>query len=160
MAFVHKWSISCLDVKNALLDGELSEVYMQPPPRYSIPEGMVCRLQRSLYGLKQAPWAWFKCFSSMITTASFFMSSRFSSMIMLFCAQHLMSELFFMLMIWLSLMMILNILYFVKARLSETFLMSDIGSLCYFLGIEVSSTREGFYMSQEKVHSEPSCFSY
>jgi hypothetical protein len=27
---------------------------MQPPPGYSIPNGMVCRLRRYLYGLKQA----------------------------------------------------------------------------------------------------------
>jgi hypothetical protein len=28
------------------------EVYMQPPPGYSVPDGMVCHLRRSLYGLK------------------------------------------------------------------------------------------------------------
>ena len=39
---------------------------------------------------------------------------------------------------------------FVKARLSEQFLMSDLGPLRYFLGIEVSSTPQGFYLSQEK----------
>jgi hypothetical protein len=25
---------------------------MQPPPGYSVPDGMVCHLRRSLYGLK------------------------------------------------------------------------------------------------------------
>uniref|UniRef100_A0A8R7R8J0 Reverse transcriptase Ty1/copia-type domain-containing protein n=1 Tax=Triticum urartu TaxID=4572 RepID=A0A8R7R8J0_TRIUA len=39
---------------------------------------------------------------------------------------------------------------FVKARLSEQFLMSDLGPLRYFLGIEVSSTSDGFFISQEK----------
>jgi hypothetical protein len=37
-----------------------------------------------------------------------------------------------------------------KARLSEHFLMSDLGPLYYFLGIEVSSTPQGFYLSQKK----------
>ena len=39
---------------------------------------------------------------------------------------------------------------FVKAHLSEQFLMFDLGPLRYFLGIEVSSTPHGFYLSQEK----------
>jgi hypothetical protein len=50
---IQGWFISQLDVKNDFLNGELREdVYMRPPPRYSIPEGMVCHLCRSFYGLK------------------------------------------------------------------------------------------------------------
>jgi hypothetical protein len=58
VASVREWSISQLDMKNAFLNGELrEEVYIQPPPGYSVPEGMVCHLRRWLYGLKQAPRA-------------------------------------------------------------------------------------------------------
>lgn len=65
-------AISQLDVKNAFLNGEMcEEVYMQPPPGYSIPEGMICHLRRSLYGLKKAPHAWFERFSSVVTDAGF-----------------------------------------------------------------------------------------
>jgi hypothetical protein len=39
---------------------------------------------------------------------------------------------------------------FVKTCLSDQFPMSDLGPLRYFLGIEISSTREGFFLSQEK----------
>jgi hypothetical protein len=39
---------------------------------------------------------------------------------------------------------------FVKAHLSDQFLMSDLGHLRYFLGIEISSTHERFFLSQEK----------
>jgi hypothetical protein len=39
---------------------------------------------------------------------------------------------------------------FIKSRLSDQFLMSDLGPLRYFLGIEISSTFEGFFLSQEK----------
>jgi hypothetical protein len=43
---------------------------------------------------------------------------------------------------------------FVKARLSYQFLMSNLGPLQYFLAIEISSTSEGFFLSQ--VYSGPS----
>jgi hypothetical protein len=77
VAYVRGWSISQLDVKNVFLNGELREdVYMRPPPRYSIPEGMVCHLHRSLYGLKQAPRAWFQHFASVVTAAGFSASAH------------------------------------------------------------------------------------
>jgi hypothetical protein len=77
VAFVWKWSISQLDVKNAFLNGELREdVYMHPPPGYSIPEGMVCHLRRSLYGLKQAPRAWFQRFAYVVIAAGFSVSAH------------------------------------------------------------------------------------
>ena len=39
---------------------------------------------------------------------------------------------------------------FVKKRLSDKFLMSDLGPFRYFLGLEVSSTPDGIYLTQEK----------
>nr|GEV30305.1 ribonuclease H-like domain-containing protein [Tanacetum cinerariifolium] len=53
-----KWPIHQLDVKNAFLNGDLSEtIYMHQPPGFVNARfpNHVCRLQRSLYGLKQAP---------------------------------------------------------------------------------------------------------
>jgi hypothetical protein len=50
---------------------------------------------------------------------------------------------------------------FVKRHLSETFLMSDLGPLRYFLGLEVTSTSDGIFLSGE-VRSQPpfSCWSH
>jgi hypothetical protein len=57
-----------MDVKNAFLNGDLSEeVYMQPPPDLSHPSDKVCRLRRAFYGLKQVPRAWFDKFSSTVS---------------------------------------------------------------------------------------------
>ena len=57
-----------MDVKNAFLNGDLSEeVYMQPHPGLSVELNKVCHIRRALYGLKQAPRAWFAKFSSTIS---------------------------------------------------------------------------------------------
>ena len=56
------WPLHQLDVKNALLHGDLEEeVYMVIPPGYMVfsKTEVVCKLQRALYGLKQSPGAWF-----------------------------------------------------------------------------------------------------
>jgi hypothetical protein len=44
---------------------------MQPPPRYFVPDGMVCHLRRSLYGLKRAAHAWFERLYYVVTAAGF-----------------------------------------------------------------------------------------
>ena len=64
-----------MDVKNAFLNGDLSEeVYMQPPPGLSHPLDKVCRLRRAFYGLKRAPRAWFAKFSSTVSRLGFSIS--------------------------------------------------------------------------------------
>ena len=70
-------------VKNAFLNGDLSEeVYMQPPPGLSVDFNKVCHLQRALYGLKQAPRAWFAKFSSTISRLGY-MASHYDSALFL-----------------------------------------------------------------------------
>ena len=72
-----------MDVKNAFLNGNLSEeVYMQPLPGLSIESSKVCHIRHALYGLKQAPWAWFAKFSSTISRLGY-MASHYDSALFL-----------------------------------------------------------------------------
>ena len=51
-----------MDVKSALLNGELEEeVYMEQPKGFHLSEVENCvyRLKKALYGLKKAPQAWY-----------------------------------------------------------------------------------------------------
>ena len=56
VAATSKWNLFQMDVKNAFLNGDLSEeVYMQPPPDLSVESNKVYHLRCALFGLKQAP---------------------------------------------------------------------------------------------------------
>jgi hypothetical protein len=149
VASVRGWSISQLDVKNVFLNGELREdVYMHPPPRYSIPEGMVCHLRRSLYGFKQAPRALFQHFASVVVAAGFFTSAHDPALFV-----HVSPRGRTLLLLYVDDMIIngddLEYIAFVKTRLSDQFLMPDLDPLRYFLRIEIS-TPGGVFLSQEK----------
>ena len=77
VATTKQWSLLQMEVKNAFLNGTLSEeVYMKPPFGTSPPPNKVCLLCHALYGLKQAPRAWFATFSSTITQLGFTSSSH------------------------------------------------------------------------------------
>ena len=72
-----------MDVKNAFLNGDLSEeVYMQPPPSLSVELNKVCQLRRAPYGLKQAPRAWFAKFSFTISQLGY-MANHYESALFL-----------------------------------------------------------------------------
>jgi len=67
LAAQKKWTIYQLDVKFALLHGELNEkVFVEQPYGYvkKSCEQMVYKLKKALYGLKQAPRAWDSCIES------------------------------------------------------------------------------------------------
>ena len=73
LAAIEGWTLTQMDVTNALLHGVLDEeIYMSlpqgytPPNQMQLPPNAVCRLHKSLYGLKQASRQWYHCFSTMI----------------------------------------------------------------------------------------------
>jgi hypothetical protein len=147
VASVRGWSICYLDV-NAFLNGELREdVYMHPPSGYSIPEGIICHLRCFFYGLKQAPRAWFQRFASVVTAVVFSASAHDPALFV-----HVSPRGRTLLLLYVDDMIITGddpeYIAFVKARLSDQFLMSDLGPLRYFLGIEI--TLEEFFLFQEK----------
>jgi hypothetical protein len=154
IAAVHQWPLFQMDVKNAFLNGDLTEeVYMQAPPGYSDYPDKVCLLRRALYGLKQAPRAWFAKFSSIVHQFGFSSSSHDTALFIRRSDKGMI-----LLLLYVDDMIITGddhsgISDF-KLFLHQQFEMKDLGHLSYFLGLEVSSDSTGYYLSQAKYASD------
>jgi hypothetical protein len=154
IAAVHQWPLFQMDVKNAFLNGDLTEeVYMQAPPGYLVCPDKVCLLRRALYGLKQAPRAWFAKFSSIVHQFGFSSSSHDTALFICLSDKGMI-----LLLLYVDDMIITGddhsgISDF-KLFLHQQFEMKDLGHLSYFLGLEVSSDSIGYYLSQAKYASD------
>ncbi|XP_071905821.1 uncharacterized mitochondrial protein AtMg00810-like [Coffea arabica] len=140
-----------MDVKNAFLHGDLKEdIYMTPPPGlFSTPSGDVCKLKRSLYGLKQAPRAWFDKFRSTLLGFSFVQSQYDSSLFLCKTSKGIV-----ILLVYVDDIVITGTDYALISQLQDhlqrCFHMKDLGSLQYFLGLEVYSSSTGIFLTQHK----------
>uniref|UniRef100_A0A2N9IVZ2 Reverse transcriptase Ty1/copia-type domain-containing protein n=1 Tax=Fagus sylvatica TaxID=28930 RepID=A0A2N9IVZ2_FAGSY len=133
------WSIRQIDIQNAFLHGNLSEeVFMHQPPGYSHPSfpNHVCKLKKALYGLKQAPRAWFSRLSTRLVELGFHGSLSDTSLFIYKSSIYTMFILTYVddiIITSSSSSAIDNLL----SSLQTDFAVKDLGSLHYFLGIEV-----------------------
>ena len=147
------WPLQQFDVKNAFLHGEMSEeVYMDLPPGCMIPEihsQKVCRLKKSLYGLKQSPRAWFGRFTKSMIDFGYHQSNSDHTLFLKRKQDKIMA-----LIVYVDDMVVtgndLEERKNLQNYLSKEFEMKDLGPLKYFLGIEVSRSRKGIFLSQRK----------
>ncbi|CAM8888286.1 unnamed protein product [Rhodiola kirilowii] len=147
------WPLFQLDVDNAFLHGDLhEEVYMTPPPGFYKTEkqlGMVCKLTKSLYGLKQAPRQWFSKFTDSLVTYGFVQSPHDHS---LFTYNH--NGEFLILLVYVDDVIITGTsiprIDHVKAFIHDAFRIKDLGTLKYFLGLEVARSSKGIFINQRK----------
>ena len=136
-----------MDVKNAFLNGELSEeVYMQPPSGLSVDSNKVCHLRHALYGLKQAPQAWFAKSSSTIFRLGYTTSPHDSALFLRRTDKGTI-----LLLLYVDDMIIagddLSGIQELKDFLSQQFKMKDLGHLSYFLGLEITYSTDGLYIT-------------
>lgn len=129
-----------LDVSNAFMHGYLKKnVHMQQPPGYIDDDHPhhVCKLEKSLYGLKQAPRAWFDRFTSQLLDVGFIASLADSSLFIYHFAHTIIYVLVYdndIIIIGNSSAHISNLIQ----ALSHTFDLRDLGSIHYFLGIQIT----------------------
>ena len=147
------WPLQQFDVKNAFLHGELSEeVYMDLPPGCMILEvhcRKVCKLNKSLYGLKTIS-------ESMVWKVHevhevFWLPSEKFRPHFILEKQH---GKITALIVYVDDMVVTgndpDKRKALQSYLSSEFEIKDLGHLKYFLGIEVSRSDKGIFLSQRK----------
>ena len=151
-ATINRWDIKQLDVKNAFLHRDLTEtVYMSQPPGFKNKEfpDHVCLLHKAIYGLKQAPRTWFDKVSSFLLRFEFICNIKDPSP---FICRH--GKVTIYLLLYVDDMILTGndstVLEKLLTSLSKEFRMKDMGSLSYFLGIQVKYTSTGMFLNQEK----------
>ena len=147
IAAAQRWEVHQMDVKNAFLHGDLSEeIYMEQPHGFIQDSSLVCRLKKSLYGLKQAPRAWYAKMDSFLLSQNFERCKSDPNVYMLRTHDSLL-----ILVLYVDDLLITgssaSAIATVKRALHDRFLMTDMGPLYFFLGLEISQDATGIKLS-------------
>ncbi|KAK0607898.1 hypothetical protein LWI29_022218 [Acer saccharum] len=152
IATSHGWPLRQLDINNAFLQGQLTEdVYMAQPPGFidSDYPTHVCKLRKAIYGLKQAPRAWYHELRQFLITSGFTNSYADTSLFVLKTGGALLYLLIYVDDIILTGSSTTQVEQFVDT-LARRFSLKDLGSLSYFLGVEVLPHKHGILLSQRR----------
>ena len=109
----------------------------------------VCKLVKSLYGLRQASRQWYTKLSATIKELGFVQSQADHSLFV-----HCKGSLFTALLVYVDDMVITGndqaCVASLKSVLDQKFGIKDLGSLKYFLGLEIARNKDGISLSQRK----------
>ena len=155
LANEHDLEVHQMDVKSAYLNGALKEeIYMEPPPGFDIPKGMVLRLAKAVYGTKQGGRVWYEDIRNTLKQmgyqrteadhAVFTRTDPSMSIIALYVDNITMAS------------KDLNTIKRDKEALKRRYEMTDLGELNWILGIRVTrDCQKGtISLSQEKFTAE------
>lgn len=151
IAAARNWHLHQLDVNNAFLHGDLEEeVYMTLPPGYGQQgETRVCRLLKSLYGLKQASRNWYSKLSSVLLSDGFTQSAADHSLF-----TRTIGSSFTVILVYVDDILVagndLSAITALKTSLDNRFKIKDLGTMKYFLGLEVAQSPLGIFVNQRK----------
>ena len=143
-----------LDVKTTFLHGDLDEeIYMDQLEDFVQGRNriLVCKLRKSLYGLRQSSRKWYKKFDSFMVSQNF-MRSEYDHCVYF----KSFNGIFIILVLYVDDMLIarksMEEISRLKAQLSRTFEMKDLGAAKHILGMEIHRDRENgeLWLSQQK----------
>lgn len=144
------WQVHHMDVKSAFLNGELvEEVYVRQPPGFIVDcqEEKVLCLDKALYGLRQAPRTWNSKLDRTLSALGF-RHSAFEHFV--YARGQGLSHL--LVGVYVDDLVITgnnaSEIEKFKSEMKASFKMSDLGLLCFYLGIEVEQSSDGSKLSQ------------
>ena len=147
------WPLHQLDVKNAFLNSDLEdEVYMEIPPGFETISDVnkVCKLQKSLYGLKQSPRAWFDRFTRAVKKHGYSQGQVDHTLFTKFSRNGKIA----ILIVYVDDIIVTRDytkeMDCLKEVLAREFEIKDLGTLKYFLGMEIARSKKGIVVSQRK----------
>ncbi|PKU82073.1 Retrovirus-related Pol polyprotein from transposon TNT 1-94 [Dendrobium catenatum] len=145
------WPVYQLDVSNAFLHGDLLEdIYMRQPPGFidQTNPHAGCKLQNSLYGLKQAPRQWFNKLTSFLQQQGF-RFSRSDPFLLLFTHNNIQIYI----LIYVDDFLVTGndepAIRLLLTQLQTQFALKQLGHFSLFLGIQVTHSKQGYFLSQE-----------
>jgi len=123
---------------------------MAPPPgMLPVGDTRLCKLQKSIYGLKQANRNWYQKLSSALLNFGYTQSQADHTMFFQSTSQG-----YTCILVYVDDLLISgndeSAITRLKEHLHSKFNIKDLGKLKYFLGIEVSQSSQGIYISQRK----------
>src|SRR5262249_36639901 len=110
----------------------------------------ICHLRKAIYSLKQPPHCWFQHFNAYLTSFGFICSKANTSSFF----YHSHGALILLLLHVDDILVTRNndhLLQKLISTLYQKFVMKDLGSLHYFLGVAATRTNQGLFPSQVKL---------
>ena len=152
-----RWKIWHLDVKSAFLNGNLAEeIYVAQPEGFVVEgsEDKVYKLHKALYGLKQAPRAWYGRIDNYFCNKGFKRSENDATLYV----KKLLGDGSLIVSLYVDDLLVtsnnqLEVQNFME-EMKNQFEMSGLGEMNYFLGLEVSQSKDGIFLNQEKYAHE------
>ena len=139
-----------MDVKSVFFHGDLvEEIYMEQPPSFVTDSTLVCQLKKSLQGLKQAPRAWYEKIDRFFFNLGFKRCESNHSIYVLHADGNTLIVVVYVDDLVLTSNTV-DLFSRLKHQLVDTFEMTYLGILHFFLGLQVLPLSDGLFVSQSK----------
>jgi hypothetical protein len=145
-----------MDIKSAFLNGNLEEeVFIEQPEGFQLTDNQdyVCKLKKQLYGLNKTPRAWYSILDKYLQQQGFKKGTTYNNIYIKIDNAEMMIIVVYMDDIIFGSNNDKMSQNFAE-EMQEEFEMSMLGEFSFFLGLHITQTRKGIFISQTKYFRE------